>query len=164
MVALGHSGAGVGAGQPGRMHTGGQTQAAGLDPDEVINRSPDEWRPLVDAAEREKVRYHTGITASCATFYQGQERYDSASGYVPRRCQGALEEWRALNVLNYEMEAATLFTMCRTMGLAAAAVCAVVANRTASEAVDREAILETEAEAIRVGIKGLEMYLEEHPR
>ena len=41
------------------------------------------------------------------TFYPGQERYDSFSGYVPRRFQGITEEWRRLHVLNYEMESST---------------------------------------------------------
>ena len=102
-----------------------------------------------------------GITVSSASFYPGQERLDSASGYVYRDFQGSLEQWRALGALNYEMEAGTLFTMCRTMGLSAGAVCAVVANRTESEAVHRDEIRRGEDAAICVGVGGLAAYLEE---
>ena len=57
-----------------------------------------------------------GVSASCDTFYPGQERYDSFSGYVPRRFQGATEEWRRLHVLNYEMESSTVLTLTRRHG------------------------------------------------
>ena len=83
--------------------------------------------------------YHVGITASSDTFYPGQERYDSFTHYVPRALQGSLEEWRQLNVLNYEMESATLFTLANAFGLHAACFCQVVANRIKSEAVDQGA-------------------------
>ncbi len=83
--------------------------------------------------------YHVGITASSDTFYPGQERYDSYTHYVPRALQGSLKEWRQLNVLNYEMESATLFTLANTFGLHAACFCQVIANRINSEAVDQRA-------------------------
>ena len=41
--------------------------------------------------------------------------------------------WRALGVLNYEMEAATLFVMASTMGLRAGAVLGVILNRAETE-------------------------------
>jgi len=94
----------------------------------------------------------SGLTASSATFFPGQERYDSAGGYVRRSIQGSLDEWRNLNVLNFEMEAASLFTICRTMGLRAACICAAVANRTKSEAVVRDIIRRGEEAATAVGL------------
>lgn len=81
---------------------------------------------LIQAAEDLTFPYHVGITASSDTFYPGQERRDSFSGYVPRRFLGATKEWEALHVLNYEMEAATLLTVCSALGLKAGCVCGVV--------------------------------------
>ncbi len=100
-----------------------------------------------------------GLTVSAASFYSAQERYDSAAGYVIRANQGSLKEWQALGAINYEMEAGTLFTLCRTMGLKAAAICAVVAHRTQSETVARDIIRDTEKACIEVGLAGLSRYL-----
>ncbi len=90
---------------------------------------------LVQAAKENKVPYHLGICASSDTFWPGQERYDSFTGYVPRNFQGSLNEWKALGVLNYEMETSSLLVTCKVFGLEAASICAVVAKRTESEAV-----------------------------
>lgn len=95
--------------------------------------------------------FHTGITCSSATFYPGQERYDTYSGYVIRALQGSLEEWKRLGVLNYEMEVATLFTMCRVLGLQAGAVCGVLVNRNSSEEVDPSLVEEVELKLALVG-------------
>ena len=46
-----------------------------------------------------------------------------------------MKEWQALGCTNFEMEAATLFTLCSVHGLRAGAICGVVAKRTDSEAV-----------------------------
>ena len=82
-----------------------------------------------------EIPHHIGITASTDTFWQAQERYDSYTGHLLRRHRGAMEEWRSLNVMNFEMEAATLFVMCSTMSLHAACVCGVIAKRAESEKV-----------------------------
>ncbi len=91
---------------------------------------------LVDAAKSLKIPYHVGITAASDTFYPGQERYDTFSGYVPRKFQGSLEEWKKLHVLNYEMESATLFTMTSAFGLKGAMVASVIAQRGSDESPD----------------------------
>lgn len=88
---------------------------------------------LVHAAKEQGLAFHVGITASTDTFYQGQERYDTYTGFVPVHLRGSLKEWRSMRVTNFEMEAATLLTMGATMGLRAACVCGVVAKRTQSE-------------------------------
>src|SRR5579883_3053174 len=56
---------------------------------------------LVESAERQDFVFHVGITASTDTFYQGQERYDSFSGFVPAHLRGSLKDWQKMNVLNY---------------------------------------------------------------
>jgi len=114
---------------------------------------------LRNAANKTSSPVYSGITVSSATFYPGQERYDSAAGYVHRGFRDSLEEWRSLNALNYEMESGTLFTICRTMGLRAGCICAVVANRMQSEAVVRDAILQAEKDATAVGLEALKNIL-----
>ncbi|WP_076919674.1 MULTISPECIES: uridine phosphorylase [unclassified Pseudoalteromonas] len=88
---------------------------------------------MVKACENLNIDFHIGITASSDTFYPGQERYDTHSGYVPKSLQGSCEEWQKLGVMNYEMESATLFTMCAALGLQAACVAGVLVNRTRQE-------------------------------
>ncbi|BAY09133.1 nucleoside phosphorylase [Calothrix sp. NIES-2098] len=88
---------------------------------------------LVKAAQELGVEHHLGITASVDTFYEGQERTDSANPYLMRSLHGITEEYRHLNILNYEMECGTLFKMAGVYQFAAAAVCGVVAQRNVSE-------------------------------
>ncbi len=90
---------------------------------------------LTDACHGLNFKAHNGICASSDSFYPGQERYQTYNGYIIRDFQNSLEEWRRLNVLNYEMEAATLFTMASVFKLKAAAVLAVIAQRTETEQV-----------------------------
>jgi len=105
---------------------------------------------LIAAAKSAGIAPHVGITASSDTFYPGQERYDTYSGRVVRRFQGSLEEWQAMGVLNYEMEAATLFTMCASQGLRAGCVAGVLVNRTQTETPDEETARRIEATTVRV--------------
>lgn len=88
---------------------------------------------MVNACKNLDIDFHIGITASSDTFYPGQERYDTYSGYVPKAFQGSCEQWQKLGVMNYEMESATLFTMCAALGLKAACVAGVLVNRTRQE-------------------------------
>ncbi len=90
-------------------------------------------RALADAADTLGYRHHVGITASSDTFYPGQERYDTVAGDVTTRFKGSLAEWQRLHVLNYEMESATLFTMCSANGWRGGCVATVIANRLEEE-------------------------------
>lgn len=90
---------------------------------------------LVVAARTLSIPCHLGISVSTDTFWTGQERYDSFGGYVIPQLQGSLREFQHLGCTNYEMENATLFTMCSVLGLRAASICGVVAKRTDSEEV-----------------------------
>lgn len=107
---------------------------------------------LIEAAKKNKITAHIGITASTDTFYPGQERYDTFSGRVTRRFKHSLTAWQQMGVLNYEMEAATLFTMCATQGLRAGMVAGVIVNRLESEAPQDKVIQATEHNAIRVAV------------
>ena len=90
---------------------------------------------LREAAKESGIPFKTGISISTDSFWPGQERYDSFGGYVLKRLQGSLEDFRHLGCTNYEMENATLFTLCAVLGLKAASICGVVAKRTDSESV-----------------------------
>lgn len=96
---------------------------------------------------------HTGVTASSDTFYPGQERYDTFSGRVVKRFQGSMQEWQDMGVLNFEMESATLLTMCASSGLRAGCVAGVIINRTQKEIPDHAILKETEARSIKVVIE-----------
>jgi uridine phosphorylase len=91
---------------------------------------------LAGAAQRRGIDHHLGITASVDTFFEGQERSrSSANPVLLRRLRGMTEEYRALGILNYEMESATVFTLSSVYGLRAGCVCAVIAQRTEGEQV-----------------------------
>ena len=107
---------------------------------------------LVDAARANGHEPHVGITASSDTFYPGQERYDTFSGRVTKAFEGSFEHWRSLGVLNYEMESATLFTMCATQGLRAGCVAGVLVNRNDEETPDEAAAGAVEAASLAVGV------------
>lgn len=103
----------------------------------------------------------TGVTASSDTFYSGQERYDTVTGRVLREFQGSLKQWQEMGVLNFEMESATLFTMCATSGLKAGCVAAVIVNRTHQEIPDPATMAKAENRAISVVVEAVKILLKE---
>jgi uridine phosphorylase len=105
---------------------------------------------LVAAARDAGIASHVGITVASDTFYPGQERYDTVSGYVRRAFQGSREEWARLHVLNYEMESATLFTQCAVNGWRAGMVAGVLVNRTQQEIPDPSVHARVEQNAVDV--------------
>ena len=111
---------------------------------------------LAEAAEHLGIRAHLGVTASVDTFYEGQERSDSANPHLLRTLQGVTEEYRQLQILNYEMEAGTLFKMGLVYGFAAGCICAVLAERLVTEAVDLDVKQRAERDAVRVALAALE--------
>ncbi|WP_297519132.1 uridine phosphorylase [Thermococcus sp.] len=106
---------------------------------------------LIEAAESLGVRYHLGITASTDSFYLGQGR-PGLNGYFPSFARNILDDLRQARVTNFEMEAATLYTLANIYGLRAGCVCAVFANRITNEfgkAGEREAAL-VASEAVKI--------------
>ena len=95
---------------------------------------------LFNAAKERGIEPFVGITASSDTFYPGQERYDTYSG-------------KDLNVMNYEMESATLFTMCNALGLRAGMVAGVIVNRTQQEIPNEATMKDTEDKAVSVVVE-----------
>lgn len=117
---------------------------------------------LARSAQALKVDYHLGITASVDTFYEGQERYESsANPHLQRWLQGITQEYRNLNILNYEMEAGTLFKMAGVYGFSAGCICAVVAQRTEKESIVLDSKKAAVESAIAVAMKAAQSELEQ---
>lgn len=114
---------------------------------------------LVQAAKNIGAPLHIGVTASSDTFYPGQERYDTYSGRVVSRFKGSMEEWQGMGVMNYEMESATLLTMCATQGLRAGMVAGVIVNRTQQEIPDAALMKQTESNAVKIVVEAARLLL-----
>lgn len=110
---------------------------------------------LINGAKKAGVKSHTGVTASSATFYPGEERRDSYRKYILRGFKGLTEELRALNVLNFEMESATILTMTASMGLQGGCVTGVV-NRASLGRITPKALKLGEDNAIKAAVYGVE--------
>ncbi|MCD6158365.1 MAG: nucleoside phosphorylase, partial [Euryarchaeota archaeon] len=106
---------------------------------------------LIAAAESLGVRYHVGITASTDSFYVGQQR-PGYKNYLPSFARNIIEDLRMANVLNFEMEAATLFTLASIFGLRAGAVSLVLANRVTNEfeLVPQDDLIKVGLEAVKI--------------
>jgi uridine phosphorylase len=87
---------------------------------------------LVEATERLNIKYHLGVTCSTSSWYCGQGR-PGYNGYTQSFVSKKLEDLQNAGVLNFEMEAATIFVLTGLYGLRAGAVCTVVANRVTDE-------------------------------
>lgn len=110
---------------------------------------------MAEAADELGIEHHVGLTASVDTFFEGQERSkSSANPHLLRRHLGSTDEIRDLNVLNYEMEAGTLFVMGQVYGFRAGCVCAVIGKRTETEEPDREIKAKAVDNAIRTALAG----------
>ncbi len=106
---------------------------------------------LVQAAERLAVRYHLGVSASTASFYPGQGR-PGWNDYRQSWMDDLVPDLQRAGVLNFEMEAATIFTMLGLYGLRGGSVCAVVANRLTNTMVKEgvETAIDVANEAVRI--------------
>jgi uridine phosphorylase len=115
---------------------------------------------LAQAAGELGYEHHVGVTASTDTFFEGQERTESsANPHLLRRLQGTIEEYRHLNVLNFEMEAGTLFKMGLVYGFAAGCVCGIIAQRTQDERVVLEQKGTAVERAVQVAVRAADAWL-----
>ena len=87
---------------------------------------------LIEAAESLGVKYHVGISASTDSFYTGQGR-PGYKGYMLSWMKNIIPDLQRANVLNFEMESSTIFTLANIYGARAGSVCAAVANRVTDE-------------------------------
>lgn len=106
---------------------------------------------LIEAAESLGVRYHVGLTASTDSFYPGQGRR-GLRGYKWSYSEKILEDLKAMNVMNLDMETSTIFTLASLYGLRAGSVCAVFADRLEDrfEAKGEDDAIRTANEAVKI--------------
>jgi uridine phosphorylase len=108
------------------------TSAQYIQPGYPAAATPGVVMALVEAAASLKKGATVGISATTDSFYVGQGRR-SYNGYIPADKANVVEEMKKANVLCFEMESATLFTLGRIFGLKTGAVFAAVANRITDE-------------------------------
>lgn len=108
------------------------TSAQYVHPGYPAAASPSVVLALEEAAKSLKKPYSVGIAASTDSFYVGQGR-KGYGGYFPSDKVRLIDDLASANVLCFEMESATLFTLARIFGLKAGALFAVVANRATNE-------------------------------
>jgi len=114
---------------------------------------------LADAADALGIAHHVGVMASVDTFFEGQERSESsANPRLLRRLRGMIDEYRDLRILNFEMEAGTLFKMGAVYGFAAGCVCAIIAQRGEDEAPRLAAKDAAIDRAIRVAVEAADRW------
>ncbi|MHA2377864.1 MAG: uridine phosphorylase [Candidatus Thorarchaeota archaeon] len=106
---------------------------------------------LVEAADTLGLKYHLGISASTDSFYLGQSR-PGFNDYTQSFSETLIEDLRKANVVNFEMEAATLFTLANIYGFRSGAVCAVYANRVKDEFAVKgeESVISCGNEAVKI--------------
>jgi len=107
---------------------------------------------LIEAAESLGARYVVGITASTDSFYVGQGR-PGYRDYMPPWSRDLVRILRDSNVINFEMEAATIFTLSNIYGTRAGAICSVIANRETGEFVPDagvDTMIRVANEAVRI--------------
>ncbi len=108
---------------------------------------------MAGEAQRLGIPHHVGVMASTDTFFEGQERSgSSANPHLLRRLRGMIDEYVALGVLSFEMEAGSLFKMGTVYGFTAGCVVGIVAQRTEAEEPDLEAKATAVDNAARVAI------------
>lgn len=108
---------------------------------------------LVQACENLGFRYHVGTGCTTGSFYAGQSR-TSYGGYKPSWIDDELQNMISAGVINYEMEAAAIFTLSRLFGLRSGMCATVIAERLTGKW-DDETIGESNsclvgAEAVRI--------------
>ncbi len=106
---------------------------------------------LIEAAENSGMKYHVGITASTDSFYLGQGRH-GLNGYTQSFSETILHDLKKAKVLNFEMEAAALFTISNLYGLRAGSIAIVFANRIKDEfeVVPQDTVAKVANEAVRI--------------
>jgi uridine phosphorylase len=94
---------------------------------------PDWVSCLREATDQAEVACFSGITASTDSFYPGQQRIDTKTKYIIPPWDHAIEMWKRLQVLNYEMESSTLFVVGSVLALRTGCLTAVIVERQSGE-------------------------------
>ncbi|MAG57240.1 MAG: uridine phosphorylase [Planctomycetes bacterium] len=108
---------------------------------------------LVSAATELGEPWHEGVTATAPGFYGYQGR---KGGAIPPRHPDLPERLAAQGVLNFEMEASTLFTLGSLGRFRTGAVCAVFANRSDNLFIAKGEKGPAEERAISIALRALD--------
>ena len=92
---------------------------------------------LVEACETLGFPFHVGVGATTASFYGGQGRR-SYGGYWQSSMTPLIEDLTEAKVLNFEMEASTLFRLATISGAKAGTICAAFNNRITDEIIGKD--------------------------
>jgi len=87
---------------------------------------------LIEAAEEMGQTYHLGLAASVDSFYAGEVN-PMPGGFRQSHMETVLDDLRRAKVANFEMEAATIFTLCQLFGFRGGMICFVGANRVTKQ-------------------------------
>jgi uridine phosphorylase len=106
---------------------------------------------LIEASEILGIdNYHVGVTATTADFYAGQNR---PTPTCPSTLENLIPKLQSANVLNFEMETATLYTLASLFKMRAGSICAIYANRCTNEfrpGAGEESAIKIANEAIKI--------------
>jgi uridine phosphorylase len=109
---------------------------------------------LSEAAKRGNYTYHIGLSASGSGFYGAQGREIPG---LPVRNPNAIDYLTKVKVLNFEMEASTLFNLAQIFGFRSGMVCSVFANRITGEFITNKYKHNAEVNCIKTAINGLKI-------
>ena len=109
-------------------------------------------RALQQAAEKQSVAHHVGLTATAPGFYAAQGRQVPN---IPIRDPDLPDRLATMNVINLEMEASIIFTLSTLKGYRSGAVCAVYANRPLNKFITQEEKKKAERNALLTGLNAL---------
>jgi uridine phosphorylase len=107
---------------------------------------------LIQSADGSNANYHVGLVASTDTFYVGQGR-PGFNGFISKNKEHIIEELSKVNVLAFEMEASTIFTLSQIYSARAGCICAVIANRITDEFIANagiESMIKVSLEAVKI--------------
>jgi uridine phosphorylase len=106
---------------------------------------------LIAAAETLGYPYHIGITATASSFYAG-EGVTCYNGYRHSKMEHIESDLRAANVVDWDTETATIYTLCSLYGLRAGRVNAIVDDPETGQynPVGEEKAMQVSLEAIKI--------------
>jgi len=111
-----------------------------------------DWvRVLIESAKELQIKHEVGISATCDTFYQGQNRRDTyQNGFFLRELEGRIKELEQLGVLSLEMEASLVLTQTAAYGLRGGCIAGVLVNRHLTERITEDSVKKTEQNVINL--------------
>lgn len=106
---------------------------------------------LIAAADKLGYPYHVGITATASSFYAG-EGVTCYKGYRHSKMDHIESDLRAANVVDWDTETATIYTLCSLYGLRAGRVNAIVDDPQTGQynPVGEEKAIQVSLEAIKI--------------